>query len=197
MYNGEKKLGVDLHVIRMEGWKRTMWFDQTGIEWVNPSPNIRSLTQAMLYPGVCLLESRQMSVGRGTEMPFQIIGAPWLRAREMAAYLNGLKIPGVSFVARRFRPNASVYKDEDCEGVEVLLLNREVFDPVLMGMEMLAATLKFHPGKFDVQSVIRLLGSDEAAERLKRGESGREVLNAMRGQVEEFRKIRAKYLLYE
>ena len=197
MYNGEKKLGVDLHVIRMEGWKRSMWFDETGIEWVNPSPNIRSLTQAMLYPGICLLESRQVSVGRGTEMPFQIIGAPWMRAREMAAYLNGLKIPGVSFVPRRFRPNASVYKDQDCEGVEILLLKREGFDSVLMGMELLAATLKFHPGKFDVQSVIRLLGSDEAAERLKRGESGREVLNAMRGQVDEFRKIRAKYLLYE
>jgi len=197
MYNGEKKLGVDLHVIRMEGWKRSMWFDDTGIEWVNPSPNIRSLTQAALYPGVCLLESRQISVGRGTEMPFQIIGAPWMRAREMTTYLNGLKIPGVGFVARRFRPNASVYKDEDCEGVEILLLNRERFDSVLMGMELLAATLKFHPGKFDVQGVIRLLGSDEAAERLKRGETGREVLNAMRGQVEEFRKIRAKYLLYD
>jgi uncharacterized protein YbbC (DUF1343 family) len=196
LYNGEKKLGVDLHVIRMEGWKRSMWYDETGLEWVNPSPNIRNLTQAIFYPGVCLLESKQISVGRGTEMPFQLFGAPWLKAREMAEYLNG-RVPGVRFVPRRFRPNASVYKDQDCEGLEIVLVNREAFESVLLGMELLAATLKFHPGQFDIATVIRLLGSDEAAARLKRGETGRQVLGAMRGQLEEFLKIRARYLLYE
>jgi uncharacterized protein YbbC (DUF1343 family) len=196
LYNGEKKLGVDLHVIRMEGWKRSMWYDETGLEWVNPSPNIRNLTQAIFYPGVCLLESKQISVGRGTEMPFQLFGAPWLKAREMAEYLNG-RVPGVRFVPRRFRPNASVYKDQDCEGLEIVLVNREAFESVLLGMELLAATLKFHPGQFDIATVIRLLGSDEAAARLKRGETGRQVLEAMRGQLEEFLKIRARYLLYE
>ena len=196
LYNGEKKLGVDLHVIRMEGWKRSMWYDETGLEWVNPSPNIRNLTQAIFYPGVCLLESKQISVGRGTEMPFQLFGAPWLKAREMAEYLNG-RVPGVRFVPRRFRPNASVYKDQDCEGLEVVLVDRKAFESVLLGMELLAATLKFHPGQFDIATVIRLLGSDEAAARLKRGETGRQVLEAMRGQLEEFLKIRARYLLYE
>jgi uncharacterized protein YbbC (DUF1343 family) len=197
MINGEKRLGANVQVIRMEGWKRSMWYDETGLEWMNPSPNIRNLTQAALYPGVCLLESSQISVGRGTDSPFQVVGAPWFRAREMAVYLNGLHLPGVRFQARRFRPEASVYKGEVCEGLDILLTNRETLDPVLMGLELLAAVLKFHPGKFQLETVMRLLGSDEAAARLKRGESGREILAAMKGQLDEFSRTRAKYLLYE
>jgi uncharacterized protein YbbC (DUF1343 family) len=197
MYNGEKHLGVDLHVIRMEGWRRSMWYDETGLMWIDPSPNIRNLTEAILYPGVCLLESSQISVGRGTDSPFERIGAPWYRAREVADYLNSRDIPGVRFVPRRFTPKASVYKDQECEGLDIVLVNRQVFDPVLMGMELLSATLKFHPGKFDLSTVMRILGSDEAADRLKRGETGRQVLQDMHGQLDEFAKIRAKYLLYE
>jgi uncharacterized protein YbbC (DUF1343 family) len=197
MYNGEKGLGVDLHVIQMRGWKRAMWYDETGMEWINPSPNIRNLTQATLYPGVCLLEGRQVSVGRGTEMPFQLFGAPWYRAREVAEYLNGLDLPGVRFLSRRFRPNASVYRDEDCEGVDIQLVNREVFDPVLMGLELLAATIKFHPDRFDIGGAMRILGSSEAAARLSRGEPGREVNESMRGELAEFLQTRANYLLYD
>jgi len=197
MYNGEKKLGGDLHVIRMQGWNRSMWYDETGLEWINPSPNIRNLTQAVLYPGVCLLESKQVSVGRGTDWPFQVIGAPWFRAREAAEYLNARAIPGVRFLHRRFTPNASVYQNQECDGVEIVLVNRSVFDPVLLGMELLSATLRFHPDKFDLAGVMRLLGNEEAAALLKRGESGREVLDAMRSRIQEFGKIRAKYLLYE
>jgi len=197
MYNGEKRLGARVHVIRMRGWKRSMWYDETGLEWVDPSPNIRSLTQAALYPGVCLLESRQISVGRGTDTPFQLIGAPWYRAREVAADLNARAIPGVRFLHRRFRPRASVYQGQECEGVEILLVNREVLDPVLLGMELLAATLKYHPGQFDLREVMRLLGNEEAAERLRRGQSGRQVLEALRPGVDAFRQRRARYLLYE
>lgn len=197
MYNGEKHLGVDLHVIRMEGWQRSMWYDETGLTWIDPSPNIHNLTEAALYPGVCLLESQQISVGRGTDTPFERVGAPWYRAAEVAEYLNARGIPGVRFVPRNFTPHASVYKDQECAGLDILLVDRKVFDPVLMGMELLSATLKFHPGKFDLNGVMRLLGSDEAAERLNRGETGREVLQAMRGQLDEFGRIRARYLLYE
>jgi len=193
-FNGEKKLGADLHVIPMQGWKRSMWFDQTGLEWVNPSPNIRNLTEALLYPGTCLLEGRQVSVGRGTDAPFQIVGAPWYRAREVAAYLNGLKLPGVRFLYRRFRPTASVYKGEECYGLDIQVVDRAVFDPVLMGMELLAATIRFHPGKFE--PTMRLLGSDRVLAELKAGKSGREILAAAREDLERFRAIRAKYLLY-
>ncbi|MGH9340830.1 MAG: exo-beta-N-acetylmuramidase NamZ family protein [Acidobacteriota bacterium] len=197
MVNGEKRLDADVQVIRMEGWKRAMWYDETGLEWVNPSPNIRNLTQAILYPGSCLLESRQISVGRGTDTPFQIVGAPWLRAKEIAAYLNSRNIPGVRFMPRRFQPEASVYSGQVCEGLDILLVNREVFDPVLMGLEMLAAVIKFHPEEFQLETVMRLLGSDEAASRLKRGETGAEILQAMQGELDEFLRLRSKYLLYE
>jgi uncharacterized protein YbbC (DUF1343 family) len=197
MYNGEKGLGVDLHVIPMHGWKRAMWYDETGLEWINPSPNIRNLTQAILYPGVCLLEGRQVSVGRGTEMPFQLFGAPWYRAREVAEYLNDRNIPGVRFMVRRFVPSASVYQGEVCEGLDIQLVNRNVFDSVLMGLEMLAATVRFHPDRFEIGQAMRLLGNNEAADRLKRGETGLEVLRSLQGDLEQFRLTRAKYLLYD
>ena len=196
MYNGENKLGAELHVIPMQGWKRSMWFDETGLEWITPSPNMRNLTQAILYPGACLLESGQVSVGRGTDTPFQIIGAPWFKGREVAAYLNARRLPGVRFIPRRFRPSASVYQDQECDGLEIQLLNRDRFEPVRMGLELLHATLKFHPGKLDLSSVMRLLGSDHAAALLKRGQSGSAVSRALRGQLRTFRRVRAKYLLY-
>ena len=194
-FNGEKKLGADLHVVKMQGWKRSMWFDETGLEWVNPSPNIRNLTQAILYPGTCLLEGRSVSVGRGTDTPFQIVGAPWFRAREVAAYMNSLKLPGVRFVNRRFRPKASVYKDEECQGVDIQIVERNVLDPVLVGMELLQASMRFHPGK--VEPTMRLLGSDEVLAKLKAGESGRQILAGAKDQLEEFRRKRARYLIYE
>ncbi len=193
-FNGEKKLGADLHVVAMRGWKRTMWFDQTGLEWVNPSPNIRNLTEAILYPGTCLLEGKFVSVGRGTDTPFEIVGAPWFRASEVAAYLNGLAMPGVRFVPRRFRPTAAPYRGEECQGLDIQIVSRDTFDPVLMGFELLAATMKFHPGRFEPSP--RLLGSDEVLAKLKAGQSGRQILEEARKPLEEFRRIRAKYLLY-
>lgn len=193
-FNGEKKLGADLHVIKMQGWKRSMWFDDTGLEWVNPSPNIRNMTEAILYPGTVLLEGKFVSVGRGTDTPFEIVGAPWFHGREMAAYMNAREIPGVRFVPRRFRPTAAVFKDQDCEGLDVELVNRSVFDPVLMGLELVSATLKLYPGKFE--PTMRLLGSDEVLAKLKAGESGRQILNDYHAQLEQFRQTRAKYLLY-
>lgn len=172
-----------------------MWFDETGLQWVNPSPNIRNLQEAILYPGTVLLEGKYVSVGRGTDTPFETVGAPWFRAAEVADYLNQRNIPGVRFVPRHFQPTASLYKGEDCQGLDIILVNRKTFDPVLMGMELLAATMKFHPGK--VEPTLRLLGSDEVLAKLQSGETGREILQQFHPQLEHFRKIRAKYLLYK
>jgi uncharacterized protein YbbC (DUF1343 family) len=194
-FNGEKKLGADLHVVKMEGWKRSMWFDETGLEWVNPSPNIRNLTEAILYPGTCLLEGRSVSVGRGTDTPFEIVGAPWYRAREVARYMNSLQLPGVRFVPRRFRPKASLYKDEECQGIDIQIVDRNVFEPVLMGLELLQASMRFHTGK--VEPTMRLLGSDDVLARLKAGETGRQILAGTKDRMEEFRRKRARYLIYE
>ncbi len=174
-----------------------MYFDETGLEWQNPSPNIRSLTAAILYPGTCLLEGRQVSVGRGTDAPFQLLGAPWWKGREMAAYLNALKLPGVSFVPRRFTPTESTYKGQEVEGLEVQVLDRNKIDSVRVGLEIVAAAIKLYPGKFDVKQTLRLLGSDYAAARLERGESGTAVNQSIQGDLAAFKKMRQAYLLYD
>lgn len=198
MFNGEKKIGADLHVVQMEGWRRRMWFDETGLEWINPSPAMRSLTEAIFYPGTCLLDIPGMSAGRGTDTPFQIIGAPWFKAREAADYMNSRNLPGVRFLARRFRPADSQYAGQECHGVELELLDRESFNAVLTGLELIAATLRLHPGRFDVDNYrfLRRLGSDGVAGRLKRGESGRAIYDSIEDDLAAFRKLRQKYLLY-
>jgi uncharacterized protein YbbC (DUF1343 family) len=197
LFNGENKIGADLHVIKMEGWERRMWMDETGLEWIPPSPNIRNLTEAILYPGSCMLENTAVSVGRGTGTPFEIVGAPWFKGMEVADYLNGRQLPGVRFLARRFKPTEEPYKGQECNGLDIQLINRDIFDSSRLGLELLAATLKFHPGKFTLdRKIMLLLGNDKAAERLKRGETGSEVNEGLAGELEEFRSIRAKYLLY-
>jgi len=197
MYNGENKLGAEVHVIKMEGWRREQWFDQAGLPWVNPSPNMRSLVQAILYPGVCLLEGRQVSVGRGTDTPFQIIGAPWVKGVELAAYLNARKVPGLSFVPRRFTPADSVFKGQECDGLEILLLDRNALNAVGAGIELVSAIMKLHPGKFDVAGMMRLLGSDATAARLTAGDDPARIIESWGPDLQAFRKTRAKYLLYQ
>ena len=197
MFNGENKYGADLHVIKMQGWDRHMWMDQTGLEWVSPSPAIRNLTEATLYPGTCLLENTVVSIGRGTDTPFEILGSPWFKGMEVADFLNARQIPGVRFLARRFKPTDDPHTGKDCDGLDVQLINRDVLDTSRLGLELLATTLKFHPGKFTLdKKIMLLLGSDKAAGRLKHGETGSQVNDSLRDELNEFRKIRAKYLLY-
>src|SRR5678809_1024047 len=112
MFNAERGINAKLTVVPMDGWQRGDWFDSTGIEWVNPSPNLRSVTEAALYPGVGLIEGTNISVGRGTDTPFEVVGAPWIKGDKLADYLNQRSIPGVRFVSLRFKPNASVFKNE-------------------------------------------------------------------------------------
>ncbi len=197
LYNGENKLGAELHVIEMQGWKRSMWYDETGLSWVNPSPNIRNLTQAILYPGACLLEGRQFSVGRGTDSPFEIVGAPWLKGQETADYLNALKIPGVKALARRFRPTDAPLKDQDCDGLDIQLTDRDKLDSVRMGLEIVAAVIKLHPGKYDPKTRMTIIGSDAAAARLANGESGSAVNASLAADITAFKKTREKYLIYK
>jgi uncharacterized protein YbbC (DUF1343 family) len=197
MFNAENKFGAELHVIRMQGWDRRMWMDETGLEWVSPSPAIRNLTEAILYPGTCLLENAAVSIGRGTDTPFEILGAPWYRGIEVAGYLNARNIPGVRFMARHFRPNDDPYNNQECDGLDVQLTNRDTLDTSLLGLELLAATLKFHPGKFTLdEKIMLLLGSDRAAALLKSGKTGAEVNQALRGDLDAFLRMRQKYLLY-
>jgi uncharacterized protein YbbC (DUF1343 family) len=196
LYNGEKHLGADLRVIEMKGWRRDLYLDQTDVVWTNPSPQLRSLVQTILYPGVCLMES-QIWVKTGWDLPFQAIAAPWMKGRETAKYLNLRRIPGVSFIARRFTPADGAFKGQELEAVEVILLDRHALNSVELGVEMISALNKIHPGKFDINRQIRLLGNEDTAKRIMAGEDPRAIAATWKAGEQRFREIRAKYLLYK
>jgi len=197
MMNAERKIGADLRVIKMEGWSRSMWFDETGQTWVNPSPNMRSLTQATLYPGIGLLETTNLSVGRGTDTPFEVIGAPWLDGRRLAQYLNERNNPGVRFVPVRFKPKASVFKDEDLGGVNIVITDRSRFNSVKTGIEIAAAIRKFYPAEWQADRYLRLLVNQDVLDRLKRGETPEQIERSWQAALTEFGRRRASYLLYK
>ncbi len=134
MFNAENKIGADLHVIAMKNWRRAETYDQTGLAWIAPSPNLRMVNEAFLYPGLEILQAGGMSVGRGTDAPFEILGAPWIRAGDFAAALNTQKIPGVSFAPAQFTPTEDPYKGQLCEGVTINLNDRTQLRPMLMGL---------------------------------------------------------------
>src|SRR5437660_6552566 len=138
------------------GWMRGDWFDSTALRWLNPSPNLRSLTEATLYPGVALVEGTNVSVGRGTETPFELLGAPWIHGRELAQYLNTREISGVRFVPVSFTPSASNYAGQKCEGVNIMLVERNAFDAPELGIELASALHKLYPEQFHMERIIEL-----------------------------------------
>jgi uncharacterized protein YbbC (DUF1343 family) len=196
MYNHEMHIGCDLSVVRLEGWKRTMWYDETGLTWVNPSPNMRNLTQALLYPGVCLLEAANVSVGRGTDQPFETFGAPWIDGRKLAGALNGADLPGLRFVPIEFTPASSKFKGQTCQGVYILVTDRSGVEPVRAGLVM-AWTLKSLFGeKFQVDRVGHLLRSAEVLDALEKTRRPETLPRLWRGSLVQFKAIREAYLLY-
>ena len=197
MFNGEGKLGAKLTVIAMQDWSRGDWFDSTGLSWINPSPNMRSLNAAILYPGVCFLESpRNLSVGRGTDAPFEQIGADFIGGRELAAYLNAREIPGVRVYPTAFTPAESNFKGVRIEGVRFQITNRDVLNASRLGMELMAAMEKLYPGKVDFAASRRIVGSDDLIRRLKAGEDPRALETLLQDDVEAFARKRAQYLIY-
>ncbi|HET6979586.1 MAG TPA: exo-beta-N-acetylmuramidase NamZ domain-containing protein [Pyrinomonadaceae bacterium] len=196
LFNRQRNIGADLRVIKMDGWRRWMWFDETNLTWVNPSPNMRSLTEATLYPGVGLLETTNVSVGRGTDTPFEVVGAPWIKGDQLAEYLNQRGLHGVRFVPVRFTPNASVFKDQSCGGVNIIITDRLTFRPLVTGMEMALALRELYPNDWQVDKYLRLLVNAETFDRVKRGAMIRDVLNGWTKGLDEFRRARAEFLLY-
>jgi uncharacterized protein YbbC (DUF1343 family)/CubicO group peptidase (beta-lactamase class C family) len=197
LFNQERNLGCDVRVIQMDGWRRAMWLDETNLLWVNPSPNMRSLTEATLYPGIGLLETTNVSVGRGTDTPFEVVGAPWIDEQQLAAYLNQQGIVGVRFIPVRFTPASSVFKGEECGGINVFITDRERFRPVFSGLEIAVALRKLYPSQWKVDSLLRLLANADTLERLKRGDSPADLGRSWWEPLDEFRKARARALLYE
>jgi len=197
MYNGERKLGAKLTVVQMQGWQRGDWFDATGVAWVDPSPNLRSLNQATLYPGVALVEGTNVSVGRGTSTPFEVLGAPWIRARELAAYMNAREIAGVRFVPVDFTPNDAKYKGELCHGVNVMVTRRNVLDAPEMGIELAVALRKLYPKDWKAERMADILVNPAVYDAVARGDDPRRIAEDWRDALDDFMKVRAKYLIYK
>jgi uncharacterized protein YbbC (DUF1343 family)/CubicO group peptidase (beta-lactamase class C family) len=196
LFNQDRKINCDLRVIKMEGWQRAMWFDATNLTWINPSPNMRSLTQATLYPGVGLLETTNVSVGRGTDTPFEVIGAPWIDGQQLAEALNQRHLPGVRFVPVRFRPAASVFKDELCQGINVIITERGIFRPIQTGIEIAVTLRRLYSEQWKVDAYGRLLVNAATLDRVKRGDSAEEIIRSWTSTLDEFRVRRAQALLY-
>jgi len=197
MYKAERHLNnIDLTVIPLEGWKRDMWFDETGQPWINPSPNMRNLTEAALYPGIGLLEYCHISVGRGTDTPFEVIGAPYIADTRFADALNREAIPGVRFVPIRFTPSDNKFKNESCGGVNIILIDREKCPVVDIGVVAAKILNRWYPDQFAVTNMIRLIGDAPTLQAIEDDKPLAEIKAMWTTNVEAFKERRQKYLLY-
>jgi len=196
LFNAERKIHARLRVVAMQGWRRHQWYDQTGVEWVNPSSAIRSLTAATLYSGVALIEFNNVSVGRGTDTPFELVGAPWIRGEEFADYLNRRRIPGVRFVAAEFTPRASVYAQQSCRGVRIEVTDRDALNPPELGVELASSLRKLYPREHKMERMILLLGNQSVFDAIQRGDDPRRIARSWQGGLKKFKRLRQRYLLY-
>jgi uncharacterized protein YbbC (DUF1343 family) len=209
LFNAEFGIGCDLTVVPMEGWKRSRWFDETGLPWVQPSPNIPTLDSAVVYPGMVLVEGTRLSEGRGTTRPFEYLGAPYINAREYAAALNRLDLPGVRFRPAYFQPTFQKWAGEMCGGVQVHVLERSAFEPYLTGIVAIATAKSMYPSSFawreppyeyeyGKKPIEILAGGTGIPSLIERGASSPDEIRASwRGDVAEFERRRARYLLYD
>lgn len=197
MFNVENKIGADLHVFRMMKWRRGDTYDQTGLQWIPPSPNLRTLNEAFLYPGIEILQAAGVSVGRGTDAPFELVGAPWIHGADLAAELERRKIPGVSFAPAKFTPADGPWNGRLCEGVRIFLSDRDTLRAMRLGLEMADSLYRMYPANFDMEKTIELLGSKTTLDRLKRHEAPADIIDGWSSDLARFSVIREKYLLYQ
>jgi uncharacterized protein YbbC (DUF1343 family) len=196
LFNRERKIEAELEVIRIEGWRRADLFDRTDLIWVNPSPNMRTLAAALLYPGIGLLETTNLSVGRGTDRPFELFGAPWLDGRRLAESLAGAKLPGVRFVATRFTPKSSTHAGKECGGVQIYLDDWRQFQPMPVGITIACHLRKLYPAEWQVKRYGALLNHPPTLEALQRGDSPEQIMKLWQPELDRFRDVRKNYLLY-
>lgn len=196
LFNGELAMGADLTVVPMRGWRRDEWFDETGLGWINPSPNMRTLYAATLYPGIGAFEGTNLSVGRGTDTPFEHIGAPWIDGPALSAALNARRLPGLRFYPVVFTPASSKFAGERCEGVFIVITNRNAVRPVRLGVELAAALARLFPDDFQINLAARLFGSEADLNRLVSGADPAEVAASWARAEARWRLRRAPYLLY-
>jgi uncharacterized protein YbbC (DUF1343 family) len=196
LYNGENKIGADLTVVAMKNWSRDDWYDETALPWIGPSPNMRNLNEAALYPGIGAIETTNLSVGRGTDTPFEQVGAPWIDGVQLADALNARAVAGVRFYPVRFTPSSSKYAGEECQGVFVIVTDRTVLRPVRVGLEIASALARIYPTQFALADALRLFGSRDTLARVRAGEDPSAIAASWAAAEAKWRLIRAKYLLY-
>lgn len=196
MFNVENKIGADLHVIAMQDWHRRDTFDMTGLAWIAPSPALRSLRANFLYPGVEILQAAGVAVGRGTPAPFELFGAPWIESSVLIVELNRQAVPGVRFAATQFTPASGIYNGTVCNGIAISVRDRAAFQPVRMGLEIASALHRLYPAQFHIEKMIELLGSQSTIDRLAQGDDPKEIEAGWAADVNRFRAVREKYLLY-
>jgi uncharacterized protein YbbC (DUF1343 family) len=196
MFNVELDLKLDLQIIKLAGWHRNNFYDATGLPWVNPSPNMRNLNQALLYPGIGLLETTNLSVGRGTDTPFEQIGAPYIQAREFANAMNARKLKGIRFVPIHFTPGSSKFNGQVCGGLNLVITDRDVFDPLATGLELAVALRAMYGEHWETKSLNRLLSHQQTYESIKAGASLRDIRSAYNNELQDFRQRRKAFLLY-
>ena len=196
MFNQTLHIGADLTVVKMQGWSRGDYFDETGLPWVDPSPNLRNLEESILYPGVAEIEGTNVSVGRGTDTPFEWIGAPWIDGSQLAAYLNARRIPGVRFIPVRFTPASSRYAGQLCQGVNIELVQRNLLDAPELGIELASALAKFYPNQWQSDEMHILAGSQAVVDAIRSGEDPRRIAAQWQAGDDAFGAVRDRYLLY-
>jgi uncharacterized protein YbbC (DUF1343 family) len=196
LFNGERRIGADLAVIAMWGYARGSWYEETGLAWVAPSPNLRSLTGTTLYPGVGLIEDTNVSVGRGTPTPFELVGAPWMDGPALAAALQRRGVAGVRFASITFTPTASRYAGRRCSGIRIEVTDRTALDASRLGIEIAVALRRLHPDRFAVRDMFRLLASREILAAVEAGEDPAAIERRWQPALRAFIDLRASYLLY-
>jgi uncharacterized protein YbbC (DUF1343 family) len=196
MFNSENKIGADLHVVAMQDWHRRDFYDMTGLAWIAPSPALRTLRENFLYPGVEVLQAAGVSVGRGTPTPFELVGAPWIDSATLIAEMNRREVQGVRFAATEFAPASGLYNGALCKGISIDLRDRDKFQPIMMGLEIASVLQHLYPAQFHVEKMIELLGSQSTVERLARGDNPKEIEAGWTNDLDRFRTMREKYLLY-
>jgi uncharacterized protein YbbC (DUF1343 family) len=197
MFNAENKTAANLHVIAMKNWRRSQTYDQTGLTWIPPSPNLRTLSEDFLYPGIEILQPAGVSVGRGTDTPFEQLGAPWILSDDLMKSLSTKEIPGLRLSAAKFTPREGLYVGEQCSGVKLEVTDREKFDSVLAALEISDALHRLYPERFQITLLTTLLGSQGAVDALIAYQSPASIVAGWAGDHAKFRAMRAKYLIYD
>jgi uncharacterized protein YbbC (DUF1343 family) len=197
LFNDERKIGADLTVVAMKNWRRDDWFDDTGLAWTNPSPNIRNLVAATVYPGIGAIEGTNISVGRGTDTPFEQIGAPWIDGRALASALNARNLPGIRFYPVTFTPAAGAkFGGQICRGVFLVVTDRERLRPVRVGLEIASALVRLHGAEFKLDDAAYLFGSKATLDRVRAGDDPAVIAASWAPDEAKWRLTRSKYLLY-